>query len=125
MEIAGFDSGEYDIININGDLDLLGIFNINLDFADGLDLDSLIGKSFDYLNITGEQTGIPFADWAINLVDGWAANWVDDGVDGWRLAVNYDGVADDNGQAPTDVPEPSTLLLMLLAISGLIRLRYK
>jgi hypothetical protein len=127
MEIAGFASGEYDVININGDLNLLNSFAINFDFANGLDFDSVLGQSFNVLNVMGSFTGLDFSSWAIDLVDGWATSWTNEN-NAWNLALNYEGV-DDNGNGggnpPTDVPEPSTLLLMSFAFGGLFYQRKK
>ena len=116
MEFAGFGSDQYDVININGDFNLLNSFAIDFDFADGLDFDSILGQSFNVLNVSGGFTGLDFASWDINFIDGWAADWVNDN-NMWNLALNYQG----SDKPPTDqdpsteVPEPSTLLLMLLA----------
>ena len=116
MEFAGFGSDQYDVININGDFNLLNSFAIDFDFADGLDFDSILGQSFNVLNVNGSFTGLDFASWDINFIDGWAADWVNDN-NMWNLALNYQG----SDKPPTDqdpsteVPEPSTLLLMLLA----------
>jgi hypothetical protein len=123
MEVASAVGGgfDFDSINIFGNLTLLSAFTISFDFLDGLDIASLLDESFNFLNISGDvldgnNQAINLAEWTIDLMDGWASNWMQGANDSWQLALSYNGITVD----PTDVPEPTTLLLFLLAGGALL-----
>ncbi len=123
MEVASAVGGgfDFDTINILGNLTLLSAFTISFDFLDGLDISELLGESFNFLNISGDvldenSQAINLADWTIALIDGWATNWFQGADNSWQLALSYNGIILD----PTDVPEPTTLLLFLLAGGALL-----
>jgi T5SS/PEP-CTERM-associated repeat protein len=130
MEVAAAVGGgfDYDSIDILGNLTLLSAFTINFDFLDGLEFADLIGESFNFLSISGRVldgagVDIDLASWAITLVDGWAAQWLSDS-DGWHLALNSHNTSVQNNPS-TDVPEPGSLLLILLAGAGVMYQRKK
>lgn len=120
---------DFDRIEILGDLILLSSFTIDFDFLDGVNIDNLIGETFNYLtimgsvfdgndcDISGSCTEITnFTDYVSILLDGWAADWIDDGQGGFRLDLSYLGKIEN----PTDVPEPYTILLTLLGCAILL-----
>ena len=130
MDVAALIGGgyDYDSINILGDLTLLSELSINFDLLDGLEFADLIGQSFNFLNVSGgvfDEAGnaIDFDSWAITLVDGWTAKWFSDN-DGWHLALNAYNTS-GQGDPTIDVPEPSSIFLMLLAASSLFYQRKK
>lgn len=55
IEIANAVGGGFihDTVNIFGDLALLSEISLNFDFLDGLDGSSLLGRIFNYLNVSG------------------------------------------------------------------------
>ncbi|REL30842.1 beta strand repeat-containing protein [Thalassotalea euphylliae] len=102
----------HDTINILGNLTLLSALDIDFQFLGGLELPDVLGQTLNFLNISGDVLDdagelINLSEFNVNLVAGWAGQWVND-VNGWRLALTL-------AQLPTDVPEPSVPLLFLLA----------
>lgn len=122
QSLSGF---EYDSINILGDLTLLNAFTINFAFLDGLGVSSIVGQTFSYLNISGSildgnncvagicQQVTDFSSFVNVLVNGWSADWKDDGQGGYRLDLSF-------AQASNSVPNPSTISLFILSILGLL-----
>jgi Ca2+-binding RTX toxin-like protein len=133
IEIANAVGGGFihDTVDIFGDLMLLSKISLNFDFLGGLDVSSLLGKSFNYLNVSGgvfDSTGtaIDMNEWLNIYMDGWGTTWTQQSVDNqsfWQLALTYNA-SGQNGSTGSPVPEPSTWLLMLFGV-GVLSYRLK
>jgi Ca2+-binding RTX toxin-like protein len=107
----------FDRINVLGNLTLLSAFDLNIDLLQGLALDSLVGQSFDFINVSGDvfnRKGELFdlSTWTMDLLQGWDAKWLTNDNQGWSLNLSYS----TGGASSTPVPEPASFMLLLLAL---------
>lgn len=117
LDIAGFGSLQ-DAINtaLDSHIHSLNLFELSFDSAN--DLDQLQAGSFTLLSLlfATSNTGIANLDLQVNaLSDAW----------GNALAADIINSSVTLGQNSTNVPEPSSYLLMTLGLIGLIAIRRK
>jgi hypothetical protein len=117
-------AGNFNSTIIGGTGSTSGKYTMNVQFVEGdANSEFQYGDSITY-NISG--TGLTAADFMNKATDGthYSAAYIEDGSNGWITATS----ATDNPFTPAAVPEPSTLLVALLAAPafvGFIRSRRK
>ena len=146
MEIWGTERGvSYDAVDILGDFTLGGGMSVTLLAL--LDFDTLISQDFNFLSITGNLFNaaggaiadtFAFVDFSASMADSWTGEWIKNIGGGWDL--NFSFIADNADlysdlrsfaniqDKPVDVPEPSTLLILLtglLALGWRVKVRTK
>lgn len=118
LEIAGRNEGDWDILDIGGDLLAEAGAGIRIDFLDNFIPDA--GDSFSFFNVTGNTT---------QFDDLLAGGLIDVSVDASsNLAFDFGsgGVTFKSGTAqPSPIPVPASAILLLTTLGGLGSLRLR
>ena len=118
IEIAGKDGslGEYDCVNVDGDVVIAGLAMLEVDLIGGMDEGDLaFGESFDIIRYTGSRSG------AFSGIDDSGAAL---GSGSWSLTYDVDLGGGQRSVRLSYVPEPASLSLLALgALVPLLRRR--
>ncbi|EPX77180.1 hypothetical protein thalar_02901 [Litoreibacter arenae DSM 19593] len=121
IEISGSLLGQYDILNISGDLFANNPFDINISFLDGFMPSE--GDAFDFLNVTGETSSLT-ALFENSLIGFNIFGFSDEFSLGFDLADGrFSATAFSEPVNPSPVPVPASLPILIAGLSGLGILR--